>query len=83
MEFLLFPDILDKLQFLHFANQGDHNLGNHIPIGMILLGSDSSADNGLGLHSSDFGIGDSQTAAAVAHHGVELVKAGDDGLDVL
>ena len=41
---------------------------------------DSSLDDSLGLHRSDLGIGDSQTAATMAHHGVELVQGSDDGL---
>ena len=36
---------------------------------------DGSLDDGIGLHLGDLGIGNSQTAAAVAHHGVELVQA--------
>ena len=35
-----------------------------------------------GLHLGDLRIGDGQTAAAVTHHGVELVQGGDDGLDL-
>ena len=34
------------------------------------------------LHGGDLRIGDGQTAATVTHHGVKLMQAGDDGLDV-
>ena len=30
-------DILHELHFLHFAGEGDHDLGNQVPIGMSLL----------------------------------------------
>ena len=49
---------------------------------MLLLDVDGSADDGTGLHNGDLREGDGQTAAAVAHHGVELMQGGDDGLDV-
>ena len=49
-----------------------------------MLGRDvqRSLDDGAGLHGGDLRIGDRQTAAPVTHHGVELVQAGDDGLDL-
>ena len=50
---------------------------------MSLLHVDGSLNDGLSLHLGDLGIGDSQTAATVAHHGVELMQRGDNGLDVL
>ena len=39
---------------------------------------DRSLDDGFGLHLGDFGVGDGQAAAAVAHHRVELMQALDD-----
>ena len=35
----------------------------------------SSLDDSAGLHRSDLGVGDSQTAATVTHHGVELMQS--------
>ena len=75
-------DVLDELHFLCLARQRDHDLGNDVPVGMIALDVDRSLDDGLGLHDGDFGIGDGETAAAVTHHGVELVQVGDDLLDL-
>ena len=49
---------------------------------MTLLDIDGGTDDGTGLHNGDLREGDGQTAAAVAHHGVELVQGGDDGLDL-
>ncbi len=50
---------------------------------MGLLHIDGGADDGAGLHLGDLREGDGQTAAAMAHHGVELMERGDDGLDLL
>ena len=50
---------------------------------MLLLDFDGGADHSLGLHRGDLRIGDSQTAASVAHHRVELVEPCDDVLDLL
>ena len=76
-------DLLDELELLDVADKRDHDLGNDLPIGMLLLNIDSSADNGSGLHLCDFGIGDGQAAAAVTHHRVELMERSDDSLDIL
>ena len=38
---------------------------------------DGRLDHGAGLHLGDLRIGDGQTAAAMAQHGVELVEVGD------
>ena len=75
-------DILDELHFLDFARQRDHDLGNDVPIGMALLDGDGSLDDRVRLHDGDLGIGDGETAAAVTHHGVELVQVCDDLLDL-
>ena len=75
-------DVLDELHFLCLTRQRDHDLGNDIPVGMILLDVNCSLDDSLGLHDGDLGIGDGETAAAVTHHGVELVQVGDDLLDL-
>ena len=78
----LHDDILDELHFLCFARQRDHDLGNDVPVGVLLLDADRRLDDRLGLHDRDLGIGDGETAAAVAHHRVELVQVGDDLLDL-
>ena len=75
-------NVLDVLELLDVADQGDHDLGNHVPVGMLSLHVQRSLDDSAGLHSSDLGIGDSQTAAAVTHHGVELVQTLNDCLDI-
>ncbi len=74
--------VLDELQLLGVADQRDHDLGDDSPIGVLLLHVDGGADDGSGLHLGDLRVGDGQTAATVAHHRVELVQGGDDGLDV-
>ena len=75
-------DIFDELHFLRLARERDHDLGNDIPIGMTLLDSDRRLDDSLRLHDRDFRIGDGETAAAVTHHGVELVQVGNDLFDL-
>src|SRR5699024_9753243 len=66
--------VLDVLEFLDLAHQRNHDVrGDHL----VSLGADlqGSLDNGVGLHLGDFRIGNGQTAATVTHHGVELVQA--------
>ena len=75
-------DVLDELHFLDFARERDHDLGNDVPVGMTALDGDRCLDDGVGLHDRDLGIGDGKAAAAVTHHGVELVEIGDDLLDL-
>ena len=50
---------------------------------MLSLYVDSSLDDCLGLHLSDFRISNSQTAATVTHHRVEFVQRSDDSLDLI
>ena len=76
-------DALHIGELLQLAHQGDHDLGDHGPLGMAGLDGQGGLDDGAGLHPGDLGEGDAQAAAAVAHHGVELMETGDDGLDVL
>ena len=75
-------DVLNELQLLHLAYQRDHDVrSDHIA---QLLGSgDGSLDHSGGLHLGDLGEGNSQTAAAVTHHGVELMQRGDNGLQLV
>ena len=75
--------LLDELELLDFANQRNHDFRLDLPIGMSLLDIDCGADDSLCLHLCNFRICDSQTAAAMTHHRVELVETGDDCLDVL
>ena len=57
--------------------------GTIVPLGVLRFWTLMAALNdGAGLHDGDLRIGDGQTAAAVTHHGVELVQGGDDGLDL-
>ena len=65
---------LDVLQLLHLTYQRDHDLRHHVPVGVTLLDIDGGTDDGTSLHDGDLREGDGQTAAAVAHHGVELVQ---------
>ena len=64
-----------------FADERNHDFGDHLPVGVLLLHRDCRLHDRLGLHDRDFGIGDRETAASVTHHGVELVQTGDDGFD--
>ena len=75
--------VLDELQLLGVAGQGDHDFRHQRPVGVTTLHCQRRADDGLGLHGGDFGVGDRQTAAAVTHHGVELVQGSNDILDLL
>ena len=44
---------------------------------------DGSLDHSIGLHLGDLGISNSQTAATVAHHGVELMQADNNVVQLL
>ena len=66
-------DILYILQLFLLAYQRNHDLGNDV-VSALLFHLDSSLHNSSGLHLGDLRIGNSQTAATVTHHGVELVK---------
>ena len=76
-------DALDVCQLAGFADQGHHDFGLDLPGGTAAAHGQGSLDDGRGLHLGNFGVGDVQTAAAVTHHGVELVQGGDDALQVL
>ena len=56
--------------------------GTIVQSGCSFLYVDSCTDNCLGLHHSDLRIGNSQTAATVTHHRVELMQGSDDCLDL-
>ena len=75
-------NVLNIFELFDFAHQGDHNQGLYSDTG--LLGYvDSCVDNSSGLHLSNFRIGNSQTAATMTHHGVELVEASDNILQLV
>ena len=76
-------DALDVGQLLGLADQGNHDFGLDLPGGTAAADSQSGLDDGGGLHLGDLGVGHVQTAAAMAHHGVELVQGGNDALQVL
>src|ERR1035441_1341783 len=64
-------DLLLILEFLDAADQRDHDFGDHLH---ALLGHlHDGFEDGARLHFGDLGIGDAETAAAMAQHGVELV----------
>src|ERR1019366_5224851 len=81
-------NLLLVVEFLDAADQRDHDFGDDLH---ALLGHlDGSFEDGARLHFGDLGIGDAETAAAVAQHGVELMEffhaleqVGDDGLEIL
>ncbi len=75
-------NVFHILQFFYFARERDHDFGNDVPAFMFLLYRDRRFDDSLGLHYGNFGISNAQTAAAVSHHGVELVQIGNDLLDL-
>src|ERR1035437_4707464 len=81
-------DLLLILEFLDAADQRDHDFGDHLHA--LLEDLYDRFEDGARLHFGDLGIGDAETAAAVAQHGVELVEffdaleqVGDDGLEIL
>ena len=41
--------VLDVLELLDLAHQGDHDLGHHLPVGVLLLDVDGGVDDGGGL----------------------------------
>ena len=49
----------------------------------LLGGGDGSLDHSGGLHLGDLREGNRQTAAAVAHHRVELMQGSDNGLQLV
>ena len=78
----LHHDVLDKLELLDLAHQGNHDLGLNDVLAPLGDGN-GRIDYGSGLHPGDLGVGDGQPAAAVPHHGVELMERGDDVLQLL
>ena len=79
----LVDDRLDEGQLLLLADQRDHDLRRDLPCRTAAADSQRGLDDRGGLHLGDLREGDVQTAAAVAHHGVELVQRGNDLVQVL
>ena len=50
---------------------------------MSALNIDGSFDHRCRLHLGDLRIRDGQTAAAVSHHRIELMQAGDHALELI
>ena len=71
-------DVLDVGQLTGLTNQGNHDFRLDLPGRTAAADSQRGLDNGGGLHPGDFGEGHVQTAATVAHHGIELVEGVDD-----
>ena len=69
---------LTNFELLDLADQRDHDLRDDRCTPRLLGDVDGGVDDSGGLHLGDLRIGDGQTAAAVAHHRVELVQAVDD-----
>ena len=68
---LYIPELFD------LSNQRDHDLGREIPVRVFCLHGEGRFDDRSCLHSGDFRISNAQAAAAMSHHGVELVQSGD------
>ena len=67
--------LLHICQLLCLTDQGNHDLRRDLPGRTAGADGQGGLDDGGGLHLGDLGIGDVQAAAAVAHHGVELMEA--------
>ena len=75
-------NVLDELQLLDLADQRDHDVGGDHVAGLS-RDVQGCLDDSAGLHRGDLRVGDSQTAATVTHHGVELVQGSNDVLQVI
>src|SRR5580700_7086769 len=58
--------------FLQSGSQRNHDFG--VSLHPIFFDGNRSLENGAGLHLGDLWIGNSQAAAAMAEHGIELVQ---------
>ena len=79
----LVDDGLDEGQLLLLADQRDHDLRRDLPCRTAAADSQRGLDDRGSLHLGDLREGDVQTAAAVAHHGVELMQRGNDLIQML
>ena len=82
LQFLRLPS-LRYFSSLTVSNERDHDLRLYVPVRMCLLNIDRRTDDCLCLHLCDLRVGDSQTAATMSHHRVELMQGVDDILDRL
>jgi hypothetical protein len=71
-------DLHLEVELLLEADERDHDLRLHLDL--LLRHVSGGFEDGAGLHGGDFRIGDAETAATVAEHGVELMQSGDAGL---
>ena len=86
---LLGADLLDRLlgqlakkrELLLRADERVHDLG--LRIDLLRLALDRRLDDRADLHAEDLGVGDRQTATAVAEHRVRLMQLRDAALDLL
>ena len=67
-----------EIELLFEADERDHDLRLHFDL--LLRHVSGGFEDGAGLHSGDFRVGDAETAATVAEHGVKLMQSGDAGL---
>jgi hypothetical protein len=74
----LLDDVSQDGEFLAHADERDHDLGHGADLALEAL--DGGLGDGAGLHAGDLGVGDGETAAAVAEHRVDLVEVGDAAL---
>ena len=74
--------VLNVLKLFLLANQWNHNLRNNV-ISALFLNLDCSFHDSPCLHLGNLRIGNSQTASAVAHHWVELMKFCTLGFNIL
>jgi len=65
---------LGEGQFGLLADEGDHDFRSRGPGGVHTGDFDGSFHNGTDLHVVDLGVRDTETATAVAEHGVGLVE---------
>ena len=60
------------LELFERAYEGHHDFGMYVDT--TGFASEGCLDDGAGLHFGDFRIGDTETAATVTEHGVELFE---------
>ena len=73
--------VLDKSELFLLAYERDHDLGNDA-VALLGVDLDRSLHDSSGLHAGDLREGDRQTAAAVAHHRIELMQSVAARLDL-
>ena len=79
----LVDDGLDERKLLLFAYQRNHDFRNDLPCRSAAADSQRCLDDRSSLHLCDLREGNIQTAAAMTHHRVKLMEAGNDLLQML